>query len=123
MRDVNVHYVQEVDGYDEPEFFESGVVAIISSSERIIEVHREGEASLALNGPQELVWIECPDDFRAYFRQTRSIHDDWVVEWKFNGWFDLYDGSTGEHLDYVSHSLARITLAAQRAVAQNNVVS
>lgn len=104
MKTIEVKYSQWWRRFDFPEFYDNGLVAVVSIGDRSIEVRRDGEA---------LMWFESrayrnAEQFReAFFDNPALPTDEQGADWVFNGWFDLYDPEedSWESLNEIDYSL------------------
>jgi hypothetical protein len=104
MSESFIEWSQPNRGYQAPEFYHNGEVAVVHINGRSISIHRDGSAlvyydSLAAFSDVEV--IRSAAQFRRAFPDGNIPEDD-TVEWKHNAWFDLYEGD--EHLDAVAHT-------------------
>ncbi len=95
---------QQINGFEYPEFFENGAIVVVSGGGQTIEIHRDGQALAFYQDPEAFMWasLKTSDDFRKAFPDGTLPEDG--IEFRMNGWFDLYDGD-GNHLDVVGFEL------------------
>lgn len=114
MNQVTVTIHQEPIGFDLPEFFQNGPVMTITKDERPIEIHRDGLSLAFYDKPEafgDVIVLRGSEDFREAFPD--GIIPDDLVEFRSNGWFDLYDGE-GNHLDIVGYELGDMIRTVMR---------
>jgi hypothetical protein len=104
MSVITITTPQETSGFDYPEFYENGPVVVFAHEDKSIEIHRDGQALALYQDPEAFMWValKTPDDFRKAFPDGNLPEDE--IEFRMNGWFDLYDGD-GNHLDVVGFEL------------------
>lgn len=121
MSEATIEWTQPHVGFQAPEFYTYGPVAIVSANGRSITVRRDGLALLYRDPTEEFSAVEVirlPSQFRRAF-PTGVVPEDDTVEWRLNAWFDLYEGD--EHLDAVSHTLADAFEEALSIVARESL--
>lgn len=121
MSEATIEWTQPHVGFQAPEFYHNGQVAIVNVNGRSISVQRDGSALIyhdPITAFSDVEVIRTAAQFRRAF-PTGIIPDDDTVEWRLNAWFDLYEGE--EHLDAVSHTLADAFEEALSIVARESL--
>lgn len=121
---VTVTFAQPIiDPFREADFYENGVIAIVTGPLGTVEVTRDGESYLT---HEEGEAYRSAEEFRAAFPTgVLPEMDDETYTWTNNGWFDAYtpqDGplaafSDGGHLDSVTYNITEAVHDAVRYVS------
>jgi len=88
-------------------------VATVTDNGASIDIYCDGDMRVSIdNNPDATICSQLVDCGITTDVELSEAEMNGRITWHNNAWYDLYDGETGEHINYVTHTVSDAVAAA-----------